>query len=319
VEPQTSKVRTRQPTSRDIVYSHLPGSDQDDLVWFFGQGQCTFERSVLGYQLRRAELYSFGSRMCPRCKGSGLKGKDQEQIIREAIATIEAMSPQELQRLRDSTRGLRGKIPEWYDDGRCKFCDGFGWVPRDRKHKRVGALTACPTVGELRPVPEEPQSDDLERYGFVSDQLQRLDDREIQTLAAFFGSAGSRNEHDKDRGRIFGVYALTPAGKKLLKMAGKEGRLTPPLRIENLATVQLTQYKPNRGELLKAARQQAESRLREAETEWKACRPRGGRKRLKGPRRLETLADIHMVSQETSEAFRELAERIANEELPCAV
>jgi len=310
----TEKQGARPAGERAIVHSHLSGEDQDDLVWFFGKGQCTFERSVFGAQLELAEIFTFGSRLCPRCGGDGFRG-DPERQIRDAIARVNAMTPRELERLRDAMRN--GRMPSWYDDGRCRFCDGCGWVPLHRKHRRGGELTAQPVVGELRPVPKEPQSDELERYGFVSDQLQRMDDQHIQTLAAFFGAAGSRNEHDKDRGRIFGVYALTPAGKKLLKMAGKEGDLTPPLRIENQATLELTQRKQNRAALLEAAREQAEKRLRAAEQQWAEHRPRSGRRRVRGPRRVETVTDVRLAAKRTSESFRGWVD--AAEETLCAV
>lgn len=287
----------------EVVFSHLTGEDQDDLVWFFGAGQCAFERSVFGYQLERSETFTFGSRVCPKCKGRGFQ-KTAEDAIRETLRRFEEQPEREKQRLQEAIRAHKDP-PPWYDDGRCERCDGSGWIPRKTRHRRGGPITAMPIHAELRPVPQEPASDDLERYGYVSDQVRRMTQEDIETLAAFFGCAGSRNEHDKDRGRIFGVLALTPAGKKLLKMAGKSENMTPPLVIENQATLELTQAKPNRRALLDGARKQAEKRLRRAEQGWIGVRPTGGRRRKRGlPRRLETAADVRMAARATSAAFR---------------
>jgi hypothetical protein len=301
-----------------VVFSHLTGEDQDSLIWFFGKGQCAFERSVFGYQLERADQFTYGSERCGKCHGAGYEKSPEEQI-RESLDKLKVWQTEHEDRIK---QGKAPMVPDWYQDGTCTACQGCGWLPLKRKFPKQGPVTAKPTQGDQGPVPKEPASDDLERYGFVSDQLRRLDDATVQTLAAFFGSAGVRNEHDKDRGRIFGVYALTPAGKKLLKMAGKSENVTPPLIIETQATLELAQKKPRRAELLQGAREQAEKRLREAEVAWLGCRPRSRRKRGGGARRLATMTDVAAAARETSRLFAVWVEAYGGdekEEYRCAV
>jgi len=255
----------------------LATGDQSDLEWFFGKGQVAFERSPMGGMLRSAELRTFGSMTCKACKGKGYR-KSAEKIIRDAIANLRQWQEMHAEQLADGRiaakmiRGSKAFIPEHYDDGSCKKCLGSGWVPRARRFGRCGAVTARPKQTETHDA-QEPSTDDLERYGWVSHRLTRVGERTAHVLAAYFG-VGLRWQDDRRLGQIFGVMPMTPAGKTLLKSskakAISEDVLPNDLILATEAELNMTQRKPRRTELLDAARKQAETMLRDAEDEWRA-------------------------------------------------
>lgn len=258
------------------IESILPHGEQADLEWFFGRGQVAFERSPMGDMLRRAELRTFGSMMCRGCKGNGYR-KSEGQVIREAIEKLRKWQEMHAEQIADgriqpeTIRGSKRFVPADYDDGSCRSCQGSGWVPRARRYRRLGAITARPMQTEKSDA-QEPSTDDLERYGWVSHRLTRVGERTAHVLAGFFG-VGIRWQDDRRLGRIFGVMPMTPAGKTLLKASRdktkSEDVLPNDLILATEMELNLTQRKPRRTELLEAARKQAEEMLRAAEDEWR--------------------------------------------------
>lgn len=267
--------------STPIITSRLRHEDQQDLSWFFVEGAVAFDRSRMGLMLEQADLFTFGSVVCPKCDGVGYT-KDPEKAIREAIEKVRAWPEGQLDKLRQALRGRgedgrRGAFPDWYDDGTCQRCGGCGWVPRKNRNstRRHVAITARPTGSSVNKRGGiEPNGDTLERYGHVLKRLSRLLRAHQATLEAFFGLAGGRWFDDRHRGRIWGVMALTPAGHKLVKSSRKkvERDAGTPLTDDQVLSVEaeLENGKPQkiRGELLRAAREQAETRLRDAERAW---------------------------------------------------
>jgi hypothetical protein len=279
------------------IVSWLPIEDQRDLAWFWGPGQVAFERSKLGAQLDVAELFSFGSTTCENCRGSGFAF--QPESVEKGLEAIKAYQAQHAD---DIAAGKMPPIPKWHDDGTCKRCNGFGRIQRDEPHRlsigawchrcgepedirdedlccpscggawtrRSSALTAQPSGTEVRLL-AEPYGDELERYGAVSHRLGKISDKARGDLGGFF-CTGLRWADDKRLGQIFGVMPRTPAGKTLLRQSRKktqnEDRLPDDVVLATEAELELTQPKRNRRELLEAARQQAELRLRSSEQEW---------------------------------------------------
>jgi hypothetical protein len=250
-------------------------------MWFFVEGTVAFDRSTMGPMLDRAEMFTFGSMVCPECEGVGYVG-DPEQCIREAIEKVKAWPQDQLDKLRDALRGKtdRGEpnpFPGWYDDGSCPKCGGCGWIPRAKKNSvaRYEAITARPTGSSIKKRGGvEPNADILERYGHVLKRLGRLTKAHQATLGAFFGLAGGRWADDRYRGRVWGLMPLTPAGHKLVKSSRDKVKKGDgaPLTDDQVLNVEaeLENGKPQkiRGALLKAAREQAEEKLREAEKAW---------------------------------------------------
>lgn len=256
--------------------------DQADLIWFFSVGQSAFERSTFGHQLERAELFTFGSKICRRCKGAGFT-ESPEQAIRRATAELKAWQ---------ETRGVKRGAPVGFDDGTCRACLGSGWVPRVSKFQRRGPETARPTTPAARAVPAEPNTDALERYGAVSSRLRRVQAEHRRTLEAYLGVIGGAWADDPNRGRIWGVMPLTPAGQKLAKTHRGKGdsELAPDYALNVAAELQLIppgddkQQRARwetRGKLLEAAKEQAERLYAEACAGWVASagEPRKPRKR----------------------------------------
>lgn len=267
------------------IRSQLKHDDQQDLAWFFVEGAVAFDRSPIGAQLDAAELFTFGPMICAACQGAGYQG-DPEELIVEAIEKARKLEDELAARGESLAVNLRRwrlehgqEAPPWYDDGQCRVCNGSGWLPRRTKHGTVrAALTARPTGSSVnKRGGREPSSDVLERYGFVCRRLSRVPHGHRETLEAFFGLAGLRWAEDRFRGRIWGVMPLTPAGKKLVKQSrGKRdgGAVLTDDQILNVEA-ELEKQKPmkTRGELLKAAREQAADLFRAAEAAWRGDRP----------------------------------------------
>ena len=268
-------------TQNTSKLSSLPDGDRQDLIWFFGAGQVAFERSTFGYQLERAELFTFGSMRCRECDGRGYL-KSMDESIREAIVNLKQWQEANAGRIRlGRTRDRAGDanqnplVPPDYDDGSCPKCKGAGWVPRATKHPRAGRVTAKPIHGQARQVPEEPSTDALERYGSVSHQLGKLSKSHVATLGAYFGIFGSHWENDPNRGRIWAVRAMTQAAHKLLRMSRNRTKDTENDRelrqdeiLNVIAEVQSVNPQRQRGELLAATLGQAETMLEQAEKAW---------------------------------------------------
>lgn len=261
------------------VSSSIPLQDQKDLVWFFGRGLAAFERSTFGYQLERAETFTFGTKRCVKCKGTGYL-ESPEQSIQKAIDAVLAYQAKHATQI---VAGTMPRLPPGYldesrkprpgVDGSCDQCLGSGWVPRNRRHARRGALTARPMGFEVRYL-TEPNTDELELYGMMSHRTSRLTRDTVMTLAGFFG-VGPRWADDKRIGQVHGLLSLTPAGKTLLKQSRKktnnEDRLPDDVVLATEVELEGTQSKPNRRQLIDAARKQAGERLQGADAEWLAA------------------------------------------------
>jgi hypothetical protein len=289
-----------------VIKSALPEGEQRDLTWFFGKGQTAFERSTFGDSLQRCELFTFGSKICETCDGSGFPGNTDESL-KKAIAAVEDWQERRGKTFAAELREyqmVHGKraYPKWYDDGTCKSCRGSGWVPR-RDRMRLSRIAWCHKCGEPDVEPTqrvcpncggkwtvraakvsarpsgnevhllaEPYGDDLERYGSVSKRLSTLAPDYADTMRGFFG-AGQRWADDRKLGHIVGVMPLTLAGRDLLEESREktknESKLPDDYVIATEIEMQFIQPKKTRGGLIDTARDQAESLLRDAEKEWR--------------------------------------------------
>lgn len=266
-----------EPTPQRVTISLR---DEADLSWFFGPGQGAFERSVFGAMIRRLDLRAHLSKRCHRCDGVGFTDAD----ILGSAAWFAENKP-----VRGTTSEQWEKWLQKADDHqpRCGDCDGGGVIslrlprkaPRRNGYKRCrdcrgvsGAVTCeCGGKGYLVCEPafpagssEEvgytPDEGALQRYALVSRRLDRAGDssgRVRETLGVYYGDVGARWGRTR-HGRLFGLYALTPAGKKLLMRGGESGTtLTPAERLGVEAELERAQPKPNRRALLTAAHMQA--------------------------------------------------------------
>jgi hypothetical protein len=231
--------------------------DEAALQWFFGRGSTVFERSTFGAMLDRLDKDAHTSTPCTLCEGAG--------ILEEGGFAIK-------------------KVGDDFDErtvehgGWCPRCRGTGFTPvRTRKSKE--ALTARPSKPPIEGGGEAPDDTALTRYAVTSRRLstvERSDPEAIEVLAAYYGDAGCRWGRTR-HGRLFAVYALTPAGCKLIKMA-LEGRqdaieMSDHERIGVAAELEQTQPKRQRRALLDAAAVQALELVRKAAVAWNAAKP----------------------------------------------
>lgn len=174
----------------------IPHSDEADLEWFLGEGECQFMRSTIGPMLDRAKL----------------------------------MSPRHL---RDEQTGKA--IADKYD-----------------RRAAGGSIDAQPTGGrpiEVTPdghvrIGNDPNHSVVVRYASISKHLSRVERQSVtlgKVLRVYYGDVGSRWGRTT-HGRIFSLYARTPAGAKLVTdIEAKEKSpvfLTDDERLGVIATLQ---------------------------------------------------------------------------------
>lgn len=270
----------------EAVLSYLDGEDQRSLQWFFTDGQCAFEKSVFGAQLDRAMMMSHGTEPCDVCHGTGYADTPRKAITKaiEMIAQWRA-------------DGADPKKKPLYKDTDCPECEGDGFVPVKLHGSPQGRITAKPTGSSIKGGGREPSVIALETYGLVIGKISRMSDESAHALEAFFGMAGERWEGDPNRGRIWGVLPLTPAGKKLVKRSrektSQQGTLTDDQVLNVEAELQELAPDGNRGKLLETGRAQAVALFRRAEEAWAPPK-----------------AEAPVVEGDPLERSRELIERI---------
>lgn len=230
-----TRTPSRAPTMarpRKPPASAITDRDARALEWFFSEGQSAFHRSTFGAALERAQLYSARAHACGRCTGTGF--------------TVE--------------------------DGSCATCHGSGRVLRARRRQQ-GPITAQPVHStHEHSAGYTPSDETLIRYAEVSSRLQRMPAWASATLATFHGDAGARWGATRF-GRLLALYPMTTAGKKLLRASEAEenpNALSEHERIGTEAGNQATQPRKVRGDLLLAAREQAEQLYTAAAEQWRA-------------------------------------------------
>jgi len=166
----------------------MPPDQESDLVWFFGDGQCEFERSACGPMLDALYRASGVSKPCAKCNGNGIIGDDL-----------------------DFTAPGYG---DW-----CDKCKGTGTLPIVSKKSKF-PLTAKPKTVSGGGSGSEPNDKALTKYASISRKINRLQEthpRSVQILAAYYGNAGERWCGTPGYSRLFPVLVLTSAGATLIK------------------------------------------------------------------------------------------------------
>lgn len=242
---KSERVRTTEP------------EDVRELKWYFAQGGLSvFGSSTFGVQLDRAALFAFGGYDCKRCRGSGFvsstKQKRQANERQAELLRMVGIDPK--------------KLLAPAADRVCAKCDGMGWVARTRKRHDSGPLTARMTgsskhggaggvdVGDVN----------LARMGAVQARLTRLFEASPTLHTAL------EAYYSPDGGSLLALYAMTAAGRKLLR----KNPLGLPARqlIANEVADQKDKPNPNRRALLAAAEQDAQDLHRSAVEGWNLTR-----------------------------------------------
>jgi len=162
--------------------------DEALLSWFFGEGQCAFERSTMGPMLAHAELF----------------GHVGELVYRERSESYELAASR-----------LRRPAAPWgsVSDGAIVY-SGY-------------EVSARPTA-ELRSASGyTPNLLDLERHAEVSRVLAALERRSLLAVAAleaYYGDLGAEAARTPKPGRLGSLFHLTSAGARLLEDSAAEAR-----------------------------------------------------------------------------------------------
>ncbi len=161
--------------------------DEALLGWYFGQGQCAFERSTVGAMLEHAEL--FGNAHI----GWAFSARDGREVV-------------QFERLRrDPTPWGRVHDGEIVYSGR--------------------EVTARPTAETRTASGYTPHLKTMERYAEVS-RVLRLVERQSQVarhaLEAYHGDLGVSWARERKPGKLASLYHLTQAGSRLLAASANE-------------------------------------------------------------------------------------------------
>lgn len=234
--------------SKSLDRPAISHDDEVMLSWFFGEGSAYFERSPCGGMLEALERDSCVSQTCRRCRGVGVIGEDRDYTDPE--------------------------YSQW-----CSSCNGTGTLPITMKRSKL-ALTAKPTKPNIGSNAKAPDNWALTTYAVASrriDRMQTFSPVSVQTLAAFWGNAGSRWAEQDGFGRIFPVIALTKAGATLIKRSQGRSILQDQEsdvprdaheQLGQLYLVEKIQSDPNRAKLFASGFSQAEKLVDQSILDW---------------------------------------------------
>jgi hypothetical protein len=260
--------------------------------------QARFERSVFGATLDRVAAGAALSKPCPKCcakdnqypgiiltprRVTNLAGEPEVIEFGDYCPKCKgtAVVPAKLGRQRKAPRtGIR----------RCSKCRGLGHIIVECTRQpcpacRGDGYTAANVVFQTGCVGGSshgylPSHEALVEFGMASRRLQavhRLNRVSYHALVLFYGDIGARWGREK-QGRLFAVYALTRAGRALLRSADKlathEITLDPTEHLGVIANVETTQPKESRRKLLDDAETQASAIYRVACHDWNATAPK---------------------------------------------
>lgn len=293
------------PKMLERAPASIIGSDFDDLCWFFRTGGTdVFAASTSGAQWERASMFTRSWRACERCGGDTALGKPGLGFVpSKTVGRVPTSHEAELLRLLD----LYVDVLPPAADKVCPNCGGRGFLIDQSGPRGEGAVTARPTGSSVKSnLGGSVMLDDtsVARLGRVSALLGEVRDMSpsaVAVIAAFYGPEWTHVSDAEDveaqarlparqrriaNGRrrdgicgMFGVWPLTPAGKTLSRRSPK---LHPLAALANQSAAERERPERKRGDLLRAAEEQATVLYVEACRIWNYCSAR--RRRLKAPR-----------------------------------
>lgn len=234
----------------------LPPEDEAALGWFFGKGLAAFERSTFGAMIERLAMDAHTSRSCFTCRGTGVAGSDGGPVWTEKRSKGEEKP----------SKGEEDVV--WGAGNWCPKCRGVGCIPvrkTNQRHSVTVQITAEAHDG-LGYVPNDAA---LTRFAVVSRRLGFVPLDLARALATYFGDVGSRWA-PTGNGRLFALYPLTEAGKRLLRSTedSESVDLLPHERLNVLVELDRLQAKGARRVLLDAAASQAIELFEAAAEAW---------------------------------------------------
>lgn len=296
----TVSIEKSGPRKRDSLISL---GDEASLSWYFGQGLSIYERSTFGAILNKLAMDAFTSAPCERCEGSGILEQGGFTVSDEC-RSCKGEGKTGAGKWCASCGGY-GKVDAYETmvehGGWCFSCRGSGSGSLEKRAQRRTRCTVCvskrgdpdcvhcahclgtghePMSARPKPQQEEgcgaqPDDSALTRFAITSRRVNAVRGQSpalAQALEVYYGDIGQRWGLT-DRGRMFALYHLTPAGKKLAKWGEKAGKqdelgLTAQERIGTHANLEIGQPKRERGALLDAAALQAKALYERTADAW---------------------------------------------------
>jgi hypothetical protein len=249
-------------SDEDEVSDVLDESDAIDLKWYFKVGGLAiFSSSTMGPMLERAELLGSHARGCRACGGDPKRsvGGSGWTIGKKPRKT--AITGAEVALARWAKTLYRQKL---FADEPCRKCNGTGWRPAGRRVVPRALQTARPMGSSIKKSGGPSATvKHLEVLAIVGRRLDQIGPHHAATFLAYF---------DDDGGSIMAVWALTAAGKTLLRRNGTD--LDPVRFFENQRLDQEQHRDAGRQALFDAADEQAADRISRASHAWNSLKNR---------------------------------------------
>ncbi len=278
--------------------------DEAALSWYFGQGLSIYDRSTFGAIIHKLAMDAYGSGPCERCEGSGILETGGFAVSDQCRSCKGEGKIGKPEKWCPSCSGF-GKVAQYEivveHGGWCFSCRGSGSTKLDRKAKHRNRCRACggkrkttecrscreclgtghePLSARPQKVSSEacgvqPDDSALTRFAITSRRVANVRNQSpalAVALGVYYGDIGQRWALT-DRGRLFSLFHLTAAGKKLARWGEKAGKsadlgLTLQERIGTQAALDIEQPKRERTALLDAATKQAKELYARAAEAW---------------------------------------------------
>lgn len=238
----------------------LDDFDAQDLKWYFRVGGLAmFSSSTMGPMLERASLFGAHARGCRACGGDPKRdiGGTGWTIGKRPRASVPTATEIAIARW---GKGIYRQ--QLFADEPCRKCSGTGWRPAGRRVVPRALQTARPMGSSVKKAGGPSATvKHLEVLAIVGRRLDQIGTDDAATFLAYF---------DEEGGSILAVWALTPAGKTLLRRNSTD--LDPVRFFENQRLDQETHRDSGRQALFDAADEQAGDRLRRASFKWNSLK-----------------------------------------------
>jgi hypothetical protein len=257
---QASVVSVRGDDEAIEISDVLEESDAIDLKWYFRVGGLAiFSSSTMGPMLERAELLGSHARGCRSCGGDPVRciGGTGWTVGRKPRKTT--VTGAEVALARWAKTLYRQRL---FADEPCRKCGGTGWrpagrrvVPRDLQTARLMGSSVKRAGGPSATVRH------LEVLAIVGRRLDQIGPHHAATFLAYF---------DEDGGSVLAVWALTAAGRTLLRRNSHD--LDPVRFFENERLDQEQHRDAGRQALFDTADEQAADRISRASHAWNSLK-----------------------------------------------
>lgn len=241
--------------------------DAQDLKWYVRVGGIAcFSSSTMGPMLDRARLMGSHARGCRACGGDPKRNIGGTGWTCGKRPRTTQVTATELAIAKWSKSLHRQKL---FADEPCGKCAGTGWRPAGRRVVPRERQTARPMGSSIKKAGGPSATvKHMEVLAIVGRRLDQIGPEHTATFLAYF---------DEDGGNILAVWALTPAGRTLLRRNSTD--LDPVRFFENQRLDQEQHRDAGRQALFEAADEQAADRISRASLAWNELKVAEERKR----------------------------------------